>query len=189
MKLSTVIAASFGSAFALGAALFVWRAENRDTDAPRHVEAQATSSSLLAARFPDLDGRERALGEWKGQVLVVNFWATWCAPCREEIPLFVAMEDKYGARGLQIVGLAIDRLDPVRAFARELGVNYPLLIGGFEAVEIMRPLGNSAGALPFSVIYDRGGQAVLARLGAFHTDELESRLRPLLGSQGREVVP
>jgi len=179
VKLSTAVAASLGGALALGAALLMWRAENRDTDAPRHVEAQATSGGLLAARFPDLEGRERVLGEWKGQVLVVNFWATWCAPCREEIPLFVAMEDKYRARGLQIVGLAIDRPDPVRAFAREFGVNYPLLIGGFEAVEIMRPLGNSAGALPFSVIYDRSGQAVLSKLGAFSVDELESRIRPL----------
>ncbi|HEX9572019.1 MAG TPA: TlpA disulfide reductase family protein [Burkholderiales bacterium] len=179
MKLSTAVAASFGGAFALSAALLMWRAENRDTDAPRHVEAQAKSGGLLAARFPDLEGRERAFGEWKGQVLVVNFWATWCAPCREEIPLFVAMEDKYGARGLQIVGLAIDRPDPVRAFAREFGVNYPLLIGGFEAVEIMRPLGNSVGALPFSVVYDRSGQAVLAKLGAFSVDELASRIRPL----------
>ena len=185
MKLSPAVAASLGGAFVLGAALFVWRAENRDTNAPGQVGGQATSGGLLAARFPDLEGRERALGEWKGQVLIVNFWATWCAPCREEIPLFVAMEDKYGARGLRIVGLAIDRPEPVRAFAREFGVNYPLLIVGFEAVEIMRPLGNAAGALPFSVIYDRNGQAVLAKLGAFHADELESRLRPLLGSQVR----
>jgi len=179
MKASTAVAASLGGALAVGAALLMWRAENRDTDAPRQVEDQAASSGLLAARFPDLEGREHALGEWKGRVLVVNFWATWCAPCREEIPLFVAMEDKYKARGLQIVGLAIDRADPVRAFAREFGVNYPLLIGGFEAVEIMRPLGNSAGALPFSVIYDRSGQAVLSKLGAFSVDELESRIRPL----------
>ncbi len=184
MKASTVVAASLGGALAVGAALFVWRAENHETNAPQHVEDQAASGGLLAARFPDLEGRERAFGEWKGQVLVVNFWATWCAPCREEIPLFVAMEDKYGARGLQIVGLAIDRPDPVRAFARDFGVNYPLLIGGFEAVEIMRPLGNSAGALPFSVIYDRDGQAVLAKLGSFHADDLESKVLPLLDGRG-----
>ncbi len=178
MKVSTAVAASLGGALALGATLFVWRAENHATSAPRQA-AGATSSGLLTARFPDLEGRERDLGEWKGQVLVVNFWATWCAPCREEIPLFVAMEDKYGARGLQIVGLAIDKADQVRDFAREFRINYPLLIGGFEAVEIMRPLGNTAGALPFSVIYDRNGQAVLAKLGAFNVDELESRIRPL----------
>ncbi len=93
--------------------------------------------------------------------------------------MFVALEDKYKARGLQIVGLAIDRPDQVRRFAREFRINYPLLIVGFEAVEIMRPLGNTAGALPFSVIYDRKGQAVLAKLGAFSADELESGIRPL----------
>ncbi len=179
MKVSTAVAASLGGALALGATLFVWRAENHATSAPRHAADRAASGGLLTARFPDLEGREHAFGEWKGQVLVVNFWATWCAPCREEIPVFIAIEDKYGSRGLQIVGLAIDRPDPVRAFAREFGINYPLLIGGFEAVEIMRPLGNTAGALPFSVIYDRSGQAVLAKLGAFSVDELESRIRPL----------
>lgn len=184
MKVSTAVAASLGGALALGAALFVWRAENRDTNAPRHVVDQATSGGLLAAHFPDLEGRERAFGEWKGQVLVVNFWATWCAPCREEIPVFVAMEDKYGARGLQIVGLAIDKAGQVRDFARELGINYPLLIVGFEAVEIMRPLGNTAGALPFSVIYDRDGQAILAKLGGFHADDLEAKLLPLLDGRG-----
>ncbi len=178
MKLSTAVAASLGGALALGATLLMWRAEDHAPSAPQQA-AGATSSGLLTARFPDLEGRERDLDEWKGRVLVVNFWATWCAPCREEIPVFIAIEDKYGSRGLQIVGLAIDRPDPVRAFAREFGVNYPLLIGGFEAVEIMRPLGNSAGALPFSVIYDRSGQAVLAKLGAFSVDELESRIRPL----------
>lgn len=185
MKASAAVAASLGGVLALGAALFVWRAENHGTIVPRQATDQAAAGGLLAARFPDLEGRERAFGEWKGQVLVVNFWATWCAPCREEIPLFVAMQDKHAARGLQIVGLAIDKADPVRAFARQFGINYPLLIGGFEAVEIMRPLGNTAGALPFSVIYDRDGQAVLARTGAFHGDELESRLRPLLDSQVR----
>jgi len=183
MKLSTAVAASLGVALALGTALFVWRAENHATSAPQQAVG-ATSSGLLTARFPDVDGREHAFDEWKGRVLVVNFWATWCAPCREEIPLLVAMKDKYGARGLQIVGLAIDRPDPVRAFAREFGVNYPLLIGGFEAVEIMRPLGNSAGALPFSVIYDRDGQAVLAKLGSFHADDLESKVLPLLDGRG-----
>ncbi len=180
MKVSTAVAAFLGGALALGAGVFVWRAENHATSAPRHVEDQATSGGLLAARFPDLEGRQHALGEWKGQVLVVNFWATWCAPCREEIPVFVAMEDKYKAHGLQIVGLAIDKADQVRDFAREFGINYPLLIVGFEAVEIMRPLGNTAGALPFSVIYGRNGQAVLAKLGSFHADELESKLLPLL---------
>ena len=184
MKVSTAVAASLGGALALGAALFVWRAENRDTNAPRHVEDQATSGGLLAARFPDLEGREHALGEWKGWVLVVNFWATWCAPCREEIPVFTAMQNKYGTRGLQIVGLAIDRPDQVRDFAREFGINYPLLIVGFEAVEIMRTLGNTAGALPFNVIYDRSGQAILAKLGSFHADDLESKLLSLLDGRG-----
>ena len=161
-----------------GYLFYQWQAGARPPD------PVAVGEIVLAASFAGLDDKPQALEQWRGKVLVVNFWATWCAPCREETPVFTAMQDKYGTRGLQIVGLAIDRADQVRDFAREFGINYPLLIVGFKAVEIMRTLGNTAGALPFSVIYDRNGQAILAKLGSFHADDLESKLLPLLDGRG-----
>ena len=75
--------------------------------------------------MPDVEGREQALGQWQGKVLVVNFWATWCAPCREEMPEFVRAQAELGGKGLQFVGIAVDQADKVRQFAQEIGINYP----------------------------------------------------------------
>jgi len=85
---------------------------------------------VLKAQLADVKGATRSLGEWRGSVLVVNYWATWCAPCREEIPVFVRLQERYGSRGLQFVGIAIDQPDKVAEFAREFHINYPLLLGG-----------------------------------------------------------
>jgi len=135
-------------------------------------------AALRAARFPDLEGRAQALDQWHGKVVVVNFWATWCAPCREEIPLFVALQKKYGERGLQFVGIAIDQPEKVRPYAAELGMNFPVLIGGAGAIELTRSLGNRASVLPFTVILDRTGKAVSREVGAAK----EAKIDPLLAS-------
>ncbi|MGD8429861.1 MAG: TlpA disulfide reductase family protein, partial [Ectothiorhodospiraceae bacterium] len=75
--------------------------------------------------LPDMNGERHSIAEWDGRVIVLNFWATWCAPCREEMPLLVDLQDKYGDQGLQIVGVALDRPDAVKAFADKMGLNYP----------------------------------------------------------------
>jgi thiol-disulfide isomerase/thioredoxin len=90
-------------------------------------------------------------------VLVVNFWATWCAPCREEMPEFIRAQGEWGGRGLQFVGIAVDQADKVRQFAGEIGLNYPALIGGYGAMELSKSLGNQLMALPFTVIIGRDG--------------------------------
>ena len=87
----------------------------------------------------------------RGRVLVVNFWATWCAPCREEIPGFVRLQERYGPRGLQFVGIAFDQPDKVAEFGREFRVNYPLLLGGLDTMELLRDAGNRAGVLPYGL--------------------------------------
>ena len=101
--------------------------------------------------LPDLDGHEQALAQWRGKVLVVNFWATWCAPCREEMPHFVAVAGAGGAKGVQFVGIAVDQADKVREFANEIGLNYPALIGGYGAIECRRRSATSFGA----AVHDR----------------------------------
>jgi thiol-disulfide isomerase/thioredoxin len=87
---------------------------------------------VLKAQLADVKGASRSLEQWRGSVLVVNYWATWCAPCREEIPVFVRLQERYGSRGLQFVGIAIDQPDKVAEFAREFNINYPLLLGGWK---------------------------------------------------------
>jgi thiol-disulfide isomerase/thioredoxin len=145
----------------------------RTAPGPAHAEA---ATRMLAAQFPDLQGRTQPIGQWRGKVLIVNFWATWCAPCREEIPLFVRLQQAHGGEGLQFVGIAIDQLDPVRAFAAEFGVNYPVLLGDIGAIDLARELGNRAGVLPFTVIVSREGELVATEVGVLN----EARLAPLL---------
>lgn len=145
------------------------------------VQSGSGAAQLLSAGFVDLDGRARRLLEWRGQVVVCNFWATWCAPCREEVPLLVAAKQQYAAKGLEIVGIGIDQAAKIREFAANYGVNYPMLVAGSEAIDIMRELGNKAGALPYTVLLDRSGRVAGQRLGAFRKEELAQVLTKLLG--------
>jgi thiol-disulfide isomerase/thioredoxin len=135
---------------------------------------------VMATRLADLGGQSQPLSQWRGKVLVVNLWATWCEPCREEIPAFVRLQDKYRARGLQFVGIAIDRRDPVQAFVREFGMNYPVLLGGIETVEMSRRVGNRVGALPFTIIIDRNGKIAGTELGGIKEAKLQGIIESLL---------
>ena len=138
------------------------------------------AEAVMATRLADLQGRTQALSQWRGKVLVVNFWATWCAPCREEIPAFIRLQDQYRAQGLQFVGIAIDQRDPVLAFIREFGINYPVLLGGIETVEMSRQAGNRAGALPFTLIFDRAGKIATTEIGGIKEARLHAIIKPLL---------
>jgi len=152
---------------------------------PRKEGAAASGSSVVveqvyAARLVDLNGREQTLAQWQGQVLVVNFWATWCAPCREEIPVFVRMQERYGPRGLQFVGIAIDQPEQVARFSREFHINYPLLMGGSDTLDLMLQAGNRAGVLPYTLVIARDGRLVSREPGGLKESRLESIIQPLL---------
>jgi thiol-disulfide isomerase/thioredoxin len=144
------------------------------------TDPQVAVDRVFAARLADLKGVMQPLAQWRGQVLVVNFWATWCAPCREEIPGFVRLQERYGSRGLVFVGIAIDEPDKVAEFAREFHINYPLLVGGMETLELLRQVGNRAGVLPYTLIIDRGGKLVSREPGGLKEAKLEGVLKPLL---------
>jgi thiol-disulfide isomerase/thioredoxin len=142
--------------------------------------AASAANGLMTARLPDLEGRPRSLEQWRGNVLVVNFWATWCAPCREEIPALIKVQDKLGAKGLQIVGIAVDQDDKVRPYAAEMKINYPILVGDLEAIDLARQAGNRLGGLPFTVVFDRKGVAVHSQLGGINEQKLTTLVQPLL---------
>ena len=141
--------------------------------------SDAAAEALGAAGFDDLQGRRRRLAEWRGKVLVCNFWATWCAPCREEIPLLIAARQKYGPAGVEIVGIAIDNASKVREFAATFRIAYPILVAEADGLDLMRELGNTGGGLPYTVIADREGSLVHRKLGALKEAELEGFLGPL----------
>ncbi len=106
-----------------------------------------------------------SIAEWDGKLLVVNFWATWCPPCLHEIPMFIALQERYGDQGLQLIGIAIDDGDKVAVFVEEIGLNYPALHGQLDAIEVMAAYGNKSGGLPYTVIISRSGQIVARHPG------------------------
>jgi thiol-disulfide isomerase/thioredoxin len=128
--------------------------------------------------YPDLDGRQRHSSEFADKVMVLNFWATWCAPCREETPEFVALQASFAGE-VQFIGIAIDDEEPVREFADSFSMNYPVLLGDIEAIELSRRLGNRYEGLPFTVVAAPGGDVVLRHTGGIHRDKLEPILRGL----------
>src|SRR5512138_797440 len=99
-------------------------------------------AALLNVALPDAEGHEQRLDQWRGKVLVVNFWATWCAPCRDEMGEFIRFQKEEGGKGVQFVGIAVDQADKVQEFAKEIGLNYPALIGGLGAMQLSKALGN-----------------------------------------------
>ena len=146
---------------------------------PPPAEAAPTADAparLLALTLPDLDGRPQPISQWKGKVLVVNFWATWCAPCKEEMPEFSTISSKYAGKGIQFVGISLDSADKVAAFKKETEISYPLLIGNLETLDLSSDLGNRAKALPFTVILRQDGSLQQVKLGKYVTSDLEKVL-------------
>jgi thiol-disulfide isomerase/thioredoxin len=137
-------------------------------------------SDLPHFSFPDVAGVQHDRSEWDGKVLVVNFWATWCPPCREEIPEFVKLQEAMGEQGLQFIGIAIEDVEPVKAFMEEITFNYPVLIGEEGGMSLSAQLGNSIGILPFTAVIDRSGQVVHAHSGPFTREQVMAIVRPLL---------
>lgn len=141
---------------------------------------EVRTAQVWQAVLPDLTGRRQALAQWRGKVVVLNFWAPWCPPCREEIPGFIRLQGRYGEWGLQFVGVALDEQGRVQAYVRETGINYPILLGGMGAVLLGQAAGNSLGGMPYTLILDRRGEPVAALTGAVSEARLEELVRPLL---------
>lgn len=127
----------------------------------------------------DLNGRERRLNEWNGRPLLLNFWATWCAPCREEIPLFIETRRRHAATGLEIVGVAIDQKADAQDFVAKFRVPYPILLADDTTLDLMARYGNPTGVLPYSVILRADGSIAHRKIGAFRPTELEEILASL----------
>lgn len=138
------------------------------------------AETILAASLPDLQDKNQPLSQWLGKVMVVNFWASWCEPCRKEIPEFIELQEKFGGRGLVFIGIAVDQKERASMFSKEIGINYPVLVGDMKAMALAEAAGNRQGALPFTVIIDRNGKITSTKLGSLSQSKLESILKPLL---------
>ena len=162
---------------ALAAGSAMWLASR--PSGPSIAPSAVSPSALFAATFADTRGVPGSLGRFQGKVLVVNFWATWCAPCREEMPAFNRLQARWAGRGVQFVGLSNEDRAKVERFGRELAVGYPLWVGGDEVGDFSRRLGNRLGVLPFTVLVDRQGNVVQAKVGPYSESVLEAQLARL----------
>jgi thiol-disulfide isomerase/thioredoxin len=141
------------------------------------VEA-AAPHPVIPARLPDfslndLSGKSTSIAAWRGKSLVINFWATWCAPCRREIPLLKTVAADWAGRDLEVVGIAVDYADKVRQFTGQFKIDYPVLIGEQDALEIAAKFGMDSPALPFTVFTDRRGEVVALFLGELHRPQAD----------------
>ena len=147
----------------------------------RNQSEDATAiANLWALPLQDLQGKPQPLTRWKGKILVVNFWATWCEPCKEEVPALVRTQTKYDANNVQIVGIPIDSAVKVQVFAKEFKIQYPLVIGSLDSIEITRKLGNKAAGLPYTVVLDANGIVKARHLGGISEAQLDQVIRPLV---------
>jgi thiol-disulfide isomerase/thioredoxin len=167
-----------GVALLLGAASAAWLWS-------RHVGEQAEADEWIAPGFllPDLSGQQYALSDWRGKVLLVNFWASWCEPCRREIPAFTALQQRYGEEGVQVVGIGLDDAAKIAEFFRVAGIDpgYPQLMApGAGGVDLAIAWGNAVGVLPYTVFVDRAGRIAHAHYGELTLEDAASRLEPLL---------
>ena len=130
---------------------------------------------------PDLAGTNHALDEWRGKLLLVNFWAAWCAPCREEMPLLDRTQQRLAGNDLQIVGVAVDNPAAIREFLERVPVRYPILIDDPELGEDLAAVfGNNRGVLPYTVLVGRDGRILARRSGNFSESSLKEWLSPYL---------
>jgi thiol-disulfide isomerase/thioredoxin len=152
----------------------------------RVIAAALTAAALLAPpmakldfSFKDITGKKVSLSDFKGKVILLDFWATWCVPCKQEIPGFIELQKKYGDRGLQIIGLSVDdSMNMAKTYATQMKMNYPILLA--EGKEDILKAYDPIPSIPVSIIIDRGGRIVSRHLGIASMDVFEKEIVPLL---------
>ncbi len=165
---------------------------------PESAEATVAAPSTPARQIPetvpeitltDSAGARRKLSEWKGRPLLINFWATWCAPCRREIPLLKTLRRDHAADGVEVIGIAVDFRDAVLKYAREMGIDYPVLIGEQDALDAVGSFGMDT-VFPFTVFTDKQSRVVTLKIGELHQDEATFILRQVKDvDAGRLALP
>ena len=122
------------------------------------------------------DGKSANTEDWRGKVLVVNFWASWCPPCVEEMPTLDKIAQEYAAKNVLIVGIGIDSPSNIRQFLEKTPVSYPIMIGGLDGSALAKQMGNAQGALPYTVIINAKGKSVYTKLGKISEEELKKAI-------------
>jgi thiol-disulfide isomerase/thioredoxin len=169
----------FGMAFiAMMAGVLFYAAHLPVQAPPPPAPAEPVAPAGPAAIYPsftlsDLDGRPRTLDEWAGRPRLLNFWATWCAPCRREIPLLKAFQERQGEDGVQVIGIAVDFPEAVSAYAADAAFNYPIVVGEEDAMAVAESSGIEFVGMPFTMIVAADGELLNAHIGEIVAADLE----------------
>ncbi|SAI48140.1 thioredoxin [Bordetella ansorpii] len=147
--------------------------------APEPAVSPDAVKALSGMALPDLDGRTHKLSDWRGRPMVVNFWATWCAPCVKEMPELEAMQKSHPK--VQFIGIGVDNADNIRKFLAKVPVSYPLVVMGANAIDTLRKLGNPAGGLPFTLVFNADGTVNRKILGQIDAADLAHTVASLAG--------
>ena len=163
-------------ALAVLAGIAVWLDTEPIQDGNRNPvpEIAASAGAIYATKVVDAAGNEQMLGRWSGKLLVINFWATWCAPCREEMPMLDRLQKTHGPNGLQIVGIAADSRSNVDNFAKSTKLSYPLFADENGAIELSKRLGNRFGLLPFTAVIRPGGEVLMVQTGIINEAQMSA---------------
>jgi thiol-disulfide isomerase/thioredoxin len=158
---------------------------------PPEAEARVPDMRPLFS-LQDTQGEPRSIAEWDGRALLINFWATWCAPCRREIPLLNELRAEYADRGFEVIGVAVDFRDDVLEYMMTTPIDYPVLIGEQDGLEVAQAFGMQTMGLPATVFTDREGRIVTIHVGELHADQAEVILEVVedvvAGSLGLDIA-
>ncbi len=141
---------------------------------------QSAEMILPTFSLPDLSGKLHSISEWQGKIRVINFWATWCPPCRKEIPDLIALQQAYATKGVEVIGIAIDDREAVADYLKETKINYPVLMGSDEGVTLARQLGNTVDAIPFTIIVNLQGKIIFRQPGEFSKEKILEIITPFI---------
>jgi thiol-disulfide isomerase/thioredoxin len=160
----------------LGAAMGVYVGNQHTTpQTPKNAAVQ----QLTALTLVDSQGHSQKLSQWQGKFLLVNFWATWCAPCVQEMPELSTLQQNYAQNNVQLIGLGIDSPSNITDFAKKYQISYPLFAAGMEGTELSRQFGNLAGGLPFTVLISADGKILKSYSGRLNIEQLRSDITNL----------
>lgn len=194
MKRRTILFGGAGLVAIATTAWLAWQSTSRRAPAANRAagvlgnaapKREPNAAALYEASLPDLAGQTVALSHLKGRPVVVNFWATWCPPCVEEMPYLDALSKSL--KNIQFVGIGIDTSANINQFVAKIPVSYPLYVAGHSGIALVRELGNSAGGLPFTVLFDADGHIFDTILGQVTPEDLQLRIERLVAKSKTKI--